>query len=399
MSRMCSIVLAVIVAVICAGCMNGLDEDLGGGFGKAVFAGNADGGIVELGRAMFFDTRLSKPPGQSCASCHEPAAGFADPEQDLPVSGGAIRSRVGSRNAQSVSYAAFSPNLYYDPTMRPGVMEGMYIGGLFWDGRVDTLEEQAKEPFLNPLEMHNPSKKTVVLAVRRAAYADLFREVFGPDSLKDIDHAYDCIAQALAEFMRSPEINPFTSKFDYWLAGQAELTEAEHRGYLLFTGKGKCKNCHPAQSSVGGVPPLFTNFGHQNLGTPPNPELPYYWQPPSVNPDGEAFVDLGLGAALRGLGVPEEEAAKEDGKFKIPSLRYCAVTAPYAHNGVHKTLREIVMFNNTRDVAYWPPPEVPRNVHRHMPPMPGTFGQFGLTDEEVDDIVTFLHTLTDGFEP
>jgi len=356
---------------------------------------------VALGEAIFFDTDLSLPRGQSCASCHEPAVGFSELDGSLPVSQGAILSRFGNRGAQSVSYAMFAPPLHYDPTMRPGIMEGMYIGGLFWDGRADTLEEQAKQPFLNPLEMHNPDAKTVVLTVRGAAYHGLFEEVFGPISLKEIDAAYDQIAQALGAYMRSPEVNPFSSKFDYFLAGVVELSEAELRGYALFTGKARCFNCHPAQSTVAGVPPLFTNFGHQNLGVPRRTDLPYYDLPPALNPQGHDYIDYGLGEHLRGIGVAEDLAAKEDGKFKIPTLRNVGVTAPYVHNGVHLTLYDVVNFNNTRDEPWadWPPAEVPRNVHRHPMPMPGTFGRLGLTAQEVDDIVTFLHTLTDGYDP
>jgi cytochrome c peroxidase len=153
----------------------------------------------------------------------------------------------------------------------------------------------------------------------------------------------------------------------------------------------------PSSSS----PALFTNFGYQNLGVPRNPELPYYSLPSPLNPDGEDYVDLGLGGFLRQIGVPEEQAAMEDGKFKISSLRNCAITAPYEHNGVFKTLKEVVMFNNMRDVpeAGYPPPEVPQNVHRHMGNMPRTFGKLGLTEQQVDDIVAFLETLTDGYTP
>jgi cytochrome c peroxidase len=129
--------------------------------------------------------------------------------------------------------------------------------------------------------------------------------------------------------------------------------------------------------------------------------LAYYYLNPFLNPDGENYVDLGFGDFLRSTGVTEELATKQDGRFKIPSLRNVAVTAPYEHNGYFQTLRDVVMFNNTRDVpgAGWPAPEVPQNVHRHMPPMPGTFGQLGLTDEEVDNIVAFMQTLTDGYQP
>jgi cytochrome c peroxidase len=350
------------------------------------------GDIVALGKAIFFDSNLSLPPGQSCATCHDPAAGFADPNH-LAVSQGAIPVRFGNRNAQSVSYATFSPQLYFDPTTSPAIPEGKYVGGLFWDGRADTLEDQAKQPFLNPLEMHNPNMKTVVVAVRRSEYAGLFLEVFGPSSLKDVGQAYDFVAQALAAYMRSTEVNPFTSKYDFWKKGEAQYTEAEERGYFLFTGKARCFNCHGE--------PLFTNFGHQNLGTPRNPDLPYYFLPPSLNPDGADYIDRGLGDFLRSVGFSEEQAAKEDGKFKIPSLRNCAVTAPYTHNGYHQTLHEVVVFNNTRDLptANWPEAEVPETVHRHPISMPGTLGRLGLTDQEIDDIVAFLNTLTDGYLP
>jgi cytochrome c peroxidase len=367
-------------------------------------AGRASGDIMALGKAIFFDTSLSKPVGQSCASCHDPATAFADPTR-VAVSGGAVRSRFGNRNASSAAYATFSPQLHYDPTARPGIMEGMYVGGLFWDGRVNTLEEQAQAPFLNPLEMHNPDKKTVVLAVGQSEYADLFKEIFGEKSLDDTDAAYTNIAQAIAAYERSSEVNAFTSKYDYWKKGEAQFTESELRGYMLFTDTtmmgAKCANCHSVSRDESQSPSLFTNFGHQNIGVPRNPELPYYSLPRPLNPDGANYVDRGLGDFLRSAGYSEEEAAKEDGKFKIPSLRNSAVTAPYEHNGVFKTLREVVMFNNTRDVsaAAWPAPEVPQNVHRHMPPMPRTFGQLGLTDQQVDDIVAFLQTLTDGYLP
>jgi cytochrome c peroxidase len=180
------------------------------------------------------------------------------------------------------------------------------------------------------------------------------------------------------------------------LDGLVALTDSEAQGLALFTGKAKCSNCHslenPDPVAFPGLKPLFTNFGHQNTGVPANPENLYYKMPQKFNPDGKNFVDLGLGAVV---GDP-----KENGKFKIPSLRNCAVTPPYMHNGYFKTLREVIVFNNTRDVpgSGYPAPEVPENVHRHMPPMPGTFGQLGLTKQEINNIVAFLKTLTDGYE-
>ena len=281
-------------------------------------------------------------------------------------------------------------------------MQGMYVGGLFWDGRADTLADQAKQPFLNPLEMHNPSQTAVVQAIRNSKYASLFKFVFGPDSLKDVGTAFQYAAEAIAAYERSAEMSPFSSKFDLYLDGQVQLTAAEANGLALFAGKANCVKCH-SMDSPPGAKPLFTNFGYQNLGVPANPENLYYRMPPKFNPAGQNYVDLGLGEVLAARGdpnadVPNAGAQKQNGKFKIPSLRNVARTAPYEHNGVFKTLQEVVMFNNTRDVAgAYPPPEVPENVHRHMPMEPGFFGMLGLTNQEVDDIVAFLKTLTDGY--
>jgi cytochrome c peroxidase len=268
-------------------------------------------------------------------------------------------------------------------------MEGMYVGGQFWDGRVDTLEEQAMQPPLNPLEMHNRNKREVVAKLRRY-YSAAFKKLFGPRALNNVDTAYSLMAQAIAEYERSSEVCRFDSKYDQYVANPqaVPLSDSELRGLALFTGNAKCKNCHSVDTTLAGKA-LFTSFGYQNIGVPKNSDNPFYFLPPDLNPDGADFVDLGLGSVL--------DDPNQYGKFKIPSLRNVAITAPYMHNGVFKTLKEVVNFDNTRDVASWPPPEVNMNVHRHMPPMPGTFGRLGLTEEEENDIVAFLMTLTDGY--
>jgi len=165
------------------------------------------------------------------------------------------------------------------------------------------------------------------------------------------------------------------------------LTEKELRGLALFEdeNKGKCALCHISQPGQDGSPPLFTDFTYDNLGVPKNPENPFYELPPKFNPDGEDFVDYGLGGIL---GLPEEM-----GKFKVMTLRNIAITPPYMHNGVFNTLHEVVDFYNTRDLGGWPPPEVPENVNQEE------LGDLGLTEAEVDTIVAFLETLTDGYVP
>ena len=332
-----------------------------------------------LGKKLFFDENLSTPVGQSCAICHAPETGFANPNADYPVSQGVHKDRFGNRNDLPAAYATFSPPFHYDAE------EGLYVGGQFWDGRAADLAEQAKGPFINALEMANPDEKTVVEKVRSSEYAGLFREVFGAAAFDDPNKAYDMIADAIGEYEKSSELNQFSSKYDLYLAGKVALTEQELRGLDLFENedRGKCAECHPNRPLADGTPPLFTDFTYDNLGVPKNPENPFYYLPKEFNPDGVNFVDLGLGGVLN--------KSSENGKFKVPSLRNIAKTAPYFHNGILKNLRQVVVFYNTRDVGPWAPPEVRTNVNNEE------LGDLGLTEQEVDDIVAFMQTLTDGY--
>ncbi len=334
-----------------------------------------------LGKAIFFDADLSTPPGQACAECHSPNQGFSNTEVNLPVSRGVHRDRFGGRNDLSAAYAGFSPPLRFDEK------EGTYVGGNFWDGRADNLVEQAKGPFLNRLEMANPDAAAVVVKIRQAAYAPLFLEVFGADALKVVDRAYHLAAEAIAAYEMSPEVNAFSSKYDFYLKKLVALSPAEQRGLALFEDpkKGNCAACHPSQPGVDGTPPLFTDFTYDNLGVPKNPGNPFYYLPRELNPDGPRWVDLGLGAVVK--------KASENGKFRVPTLRNIAHTPPYMHNGVFKNLWQVVMFYSTRDVGPWPAPEVPETVNREE------LGNLKLTAAEIDDIVAFMLTLSDGYRP
>ena len=333
----------------------------------------------QLGKLLFFDENLSTPPGQSCASCHSPDAGFGNPDQQLPVSRGAHADRFGNRNDLTAAYAAFIPPLRFDED------EDMWVGGLFWDGRAADLAEQAKGPPLNPLEMANPDIEAVADAIRAADYRDLFLEVFGEDALSDAARAFDFFADAIAAYETTSEVNPFDSKYDLFLVGEAQLSEQELRGMALYEreDKGNCAACHPGRPGPDGSPPLFTDHTYDNLGVPKNPESPFYSLPPDLNPDGAGYVDLGLGAVV--------EDPDMNGLFRVPTLRNVALTSPYMHNGVFKTLYQVVAFYNARDVAPWPAPEWPGNVNRDE------LGDLGLTPQEIDDIVAFLRTLSDGY--
>jgi len=336
--------------------------------------------VEELGKFLAFDVNLSTPPGQACASCHHPSSGFADPDAWLPVSMGIMKHRFGNRNAPTWAYMSFSPEFYWDE------MEEMYIGGQFWDGRAANLVEQAKGPFLNILEMNNPNMRHVVTRVEHSSYAGLFEEVFGPDAFGNIEGAYHSIAEAIAAYEASFEVNQFSSKFDYYVAGMATLTEQETWGLELFNDPmaGNCAACHISEAGPYSDHALFTDFSYDNLGVPKNWDNPFLTMPRGFNPDGTGYIDFGLGGRL---GDPAEM-----GKFKVPTLRNIAVTEPYMHNGIFATLTEVVDFYNTRDVGEWDAPEVPENVNTDE------LGNLGLSDDEVAAIVAFMMTLTDGYQ-
>lgn len=399
-ARHSSVKFTTVFAAFALGCSGLGDGDVADGlersaepteqrsFETSSAALNVEGGSLaglsskaRLGALIYRDTNLSTPPGQACASCHAENAGFVDPDTGFATSEGAIPGRFGNRNSPTASYAAFVPPLSYDAE------EGLFFGGLFWDGRVDSLAEQAGKPFLNPLEMNNASEASVVEKLRNASYAGLFRGVFGRRAFEDVERAYASMTEAIAEFERSKAFLPFSSKYDAYLAGKARLTPKEAWGLRLFEdpGKGNCAACHPSAVSEDGAPPMFTDFTYDNIGIPKNPANPFYTLPRDLNPAGSDVIDRGLGTTVGD--------ANEDGKFRVSTLRNIAVTGPWGHNGYFTTLRSIVHFYNTRDVADWPAPEVATTVNADE------LGNLGLTEAEEEALVAFLGTLTDGYAP
>jgi cytochrome c peroxidase len=184
----------------------------------------------ELGEFLYFDENLSEPFGQSCASCHDPDFAFVDPDKGLPVSEGVIPGRFGGRNSPSAAYAMYSPTRYYDKK------EKLWIGGQFWDSRAtgdllgDPLADQALGPFLNPVEMNNPSKAAVIDDVKNSAYAGLFEDVWGESLLgidledeDQVDAAYEQVALSIAAFERTQLFGQFTSKYDAYLVSCLQL--------------------------------------------------------------------------------------------------------------------------------------------------------------------------------
>jgi cytochrome c peroxidase len=390
----------------------------------------------QLGKSIFSDDNLSINQNQACAVCHGPAAGWTGPLSDTNAGGavyeGSIPGRFGDRKPPSAAYATQSPIFHMDK-------KGLFVGGNFWDGRAtgeklgNPAADQAQGPFLNPAEQALPDSACVVYRVCNPViagdYPIGFEEVWGagtcdivwPADIETVcategatvtlsdadraksDRAYDNIALSIAAYEASPQVNAFTSKYDYTFKGMAKLTKEEQRGYALFRGKGQCHRCHISN----GQEALFTDYTFDNLGVPQNPE-----NPAGVAPD---FVDPGLGGFLMKAGYPEEVYLAEWGKQKVPTLRNVDLrpgedfVKAFAHNGYFKTLEGIVHFYNTRDVkptcpgpyteaqalaaGCWPPPEVAENVNTDE------LGDLGLTPDEEAAIVAFLKTLSDGFQP
>lgn len=357
-----------------------------------------------LGSLLYRDTNLSINKNQSCASCHSlknvklfgnkitEAIVFVDPENvatGSPTSRGSIEGKFGGLNSPSAAYAAFSPTFFFDE------VEGLWIGGQFWNGRAATLEEQAKGPFLNPLEMAMPSRWAVISEIKENRnYVKFFNFAysFDLDSIPsnimapsddtappEVFTAYDLMAKAIASFERSRHLNAFTSKFDFVEAGMASYTDQELRGKVLFENKAQCSQCHVMDYVVGPdgktYPPVFTDFTYDNIGVPRNTSVP-----------GNPTPDIGLGATTGDIG--------DNGKHKVMSLRNISITAPYGHNGFFATLEEIVHFYNTRDISSegWASPEVASNVNVDE------LGNLGLTTDEEKDLVAFMKTLTDNYQ-
>jgi len=389
----------------------------------------------ELGKKLFFD-KISEPGSMSCADCHAPATGFTGPvpgiNSDGAVYPGAVPQRTGNRKPPSASYATFAPIFHFDAG------EGLFIGGNFWDGRAtgerlgNPAADQALGPFLNPVEQNMPSKQAVLEVIAVSKYANLWAEVWGSpvswDTPADIDMNYDRVGLSIAAYEASHEVNAFSSKFDtFWdnaMAAGMDVTainmgnwtdykdlgldKNELNGLALFNDedKGKCSLCHVLEPAQAGMPPLFTDFSFDNLGVPKNPYNPFYNMDEvylddgtPINPEGDNWIDPGLGGFLANHPDPawQAMAAENWGKHKVPSLRNVGkrpseeFPKAYMHNGVFKSLKEVVHFYNTRDVADWPPPEVAENVNTDE------LGDLGLTRKEETLIAVFMETLSDGY--
>jgi len=380
-----------------------------------------------LGQTLFQDANLSVNRNQSCQTCHEPSQGFAAPVIGVTTQGsvveGSVAGRFGDRKPPTTAYGTLTP------VFSGG---GNPIGGLFWDGRAtgavlgNPAADQALGPFVNPKEQALPDVACVVQRVRTGSYLDEYTEVWGtaittivfPD---DADLVCSTATSAVGEVLALTPTDRVTAQAEYYNVARSiqafeaaqntfssrldvgTLTTQEVRGRKLFSGKGKCHQCHRSKGSRA----LFTDFRFHNLGVPRNPANP-------VHNYLTMTSDPGLGGFTG--------SAADRGRFRTPSVRNVALgdNRTYMHNGVFVSLRQVVDFYNTRDVTRvctadeiatlqpsqygnfdpdgsgpltaagcWPPPEFGQNMDTKQ------MGNLGLTTQDVNAIVAYMRAMTD----
>jgi cytochrome c peroxidase len=367
--------------------------------------------LAALGRELFFDPALSASGRMACASCHDPQHALGPPNAIAVQLGGKDMQQPGLRAVPSLKYLQADPQFtehYYESEDEgDDSIDNGPTGGLTWDGRVDRIRDQARIPLLSSFEMANDNAAELVGRLRVGAHADALRKIFGDTIFDDSAKALAAITQALEAFQEDfRDFYPYSSKYDAYLAGRSPLTAQEARGLALFNdpAKGNCGNCHRSARGKDGTPPQFTDYGLIALGVPRNRDIP-------ANAD-QNYFDLGACGPLRTDLTGHSEYC---GRFLTPTLRNVALRQTFFHNGKVHTLREAIAFYVERDTApeKWYPrdadgrvqkfddlPEAYRDNVNMEPPFGGKPGDRpALSDAEIADIVAFLNTLTDGYEP
>lgn len=306
---------------------------------------------VELGRTLFFDKRLSEDGTVSCATCHDPASAFAS--GDAVAIG--VRERRGTRNA---------------PTLLNSNLSRSY----FWDGRAETLEQQARQPLLNASEMGMKDEATLISRISAIdEYRQRFSRVFPREGI-----TIDTIANAIATFERS--LVSRNAPFDRFIAGDKNaLSDLQKQGWELFKGKAKCLACHTRSAAA----PLFTDAKFHNTGVRAK-ELTFealsqraddvkrMASSPATLAHDPQFSDLGRFLVTRD--------AKDLGAFKTPTLRDVELTGPYMHDGSIRTLLDVLRFYNQGGVK--------------NPMLDQKMSPLNLSEHEMNAIVEFLRALT-----
>jgi cytochrome c peroxidase len=282
------------------------------------------------------------------------------------------------------------------------------VGGQFWDGRANTLQDQAIGPLFNPAEMANHGVSLLAAKLRHSRYAAQFAQLFGSAVLDDTTRLVDEASFALARYQVEDSLfHSYTSKYDYYLEGRATLTAAEARGLAAFEDKarGNCAACHLDRPLADGTPPAFTDYEYEALAVPRNDSI-------VANRDPH-FFDLGLCGPLRRDLANQHQFC---GMFRTPSLRNVATRAAFFHNGRYASLDSAVGFYNFRaaeparvyrrgnDTDRYQTDDIPASYAGNIDTSDAPFarlrgGEPPLTEQQMRDIVAFLGTLTDGYHP
>ena len=353
--------------------------------------------MSRLGRALFFDGSLSRSGKMSCSTCHDPNHAFAPGDE----------RRLIVRAVPSLMYTQNVPPFtehYFDDDGDDSLDQGP-AGGRTWDGRSESAHEQARLPLLSPFEMGNRTAEGVVRKVQTSAHALAFRDAFGEKIFEQPAMAFKAILMALETFEQSPrDFYPYTSKYDAWLRGAAQLSPDEAEGLAVFNDrtKGNCARCHPSAKKSGAFP-QFTDFGYAAIGAPRNPAI-------AANSDPRYF-DLGLCGPLRTDLLDRKEYC---GLFRTPSLRNVATRRVFLHNGVFRRLEDVVRFYAERDTRpeKWYP-SGPGGAPQKFDDLPAAFlgnvdmetpfdrhagDQPALGEDDIKHVVAFLRALTDGYD-
>ncbi len=371
--------------------------------GPKVEAASGSGVAASVGRSIFFDRTLSASGKVSCASCHDAAHAYGPANGRSVQLGGADGRTAGLRAAPSLRYTLARTPVWSHA--RPTSLAEQVLetdnaprGGFAWDGRFNTLHEQAAFPLLAASEMAS-SKEDLLLKLKQGPYAVQMKQAFGEAVFSDANTAFSAMLTAIERFeLEDRSFHPYTSRYDAFLDGKGTLTPAEAHGLALFNdpARGNCASCHLSARGADGSHPLFTDFQFEAIGVPRNREIPANHE--------TGFYDLGLCGPVR----TDKSAEKTYcGMFKTPTLRNVAAREAFFHNGRFHDLKTALRFYVQRDLApekwykgaaYDDLPVAMRgNVDRVTPPLARSRGQAPVwNDAEIDDVIVFLKTLNDA---
>jgi cytochrome c peroxidase len=391
--------------------------------------------VAMLGKELFNDPSLSASGKQSCATCHSAQHAYGPPNNLEVQLGGPHMTDAGYRPPPSLTYlyrqAPFSigpdandidvpVNVLQQASAAIGVQRAQKSagvapaapamvpqGGLFWDGRADSLQRQAIGPMVNPVEMANANPADVARKLAATKYRDDFTKLFGDGILNNPRMLVSEAMFAIGRYQTEDQsFHAFNSKYDSWLEGHARLSPAELRGLHLFNDQDKanCAGCHLSQPGKDGLPPMFTDTQYEALGVPRNPHL-------ALNKDPK-FFDMGVCGPFR---QDLANLTQYCGMFLTPTLRNSASRGVYFHNGVYRTLNQVMDFYNLRNThpeKIYPvdasgkadkyndlPKQYQANIDIQDAPFDRKAGdQNAMTDAEIDDIIAFMKTLDDGYQ-